>query len=80
MALLDSTASWGHIRDGVTQPVWPQFYESTLEMVDLMDDPDCPRAEKHRELEKAEVKKGKEAVQHIITACQRLLKSIYQCG
>ena len=45
-----------------------QFYEKTLEMVDLIDDPDCPRAGRHRELEKAEVKKGEEAVQHVLTA------------
>jgi hypothetical protein len=37
-------------------------------MVDLIDDPDCPRPGKHRELEKAEVKKGEEAVQRILTA------------
>lgn len=37
-------------------------------MVDLIDDPDCPRAGRHRELEKAEVKKGEEAVQRILTA------------
>jgi len=32
-------------------------------MVDLIKDPDCPRAGKHRELEKAKVKKGEEAIQ-----------------
>ena len=37
-------------------------------MVDLIDDPDCPRVGKHRKLEKAEVKKGEEAVQRILTA------------
>ena len=45
-----------------------QFYEKTIEMVDLIDDPDCPRLGRHRELKKAEVKKGEEAVQHILTA------------
>ena len=44
-----------------------QFYEKTLEMVDLIDDPDCPRAGRHRELEKAEVQKGEEAVQQTLT-------------
>ncbi|XP_033987161.1 uncharacterized protein LOC117483109 [Trematomus bernacchii] len=43
-----------------------QFYQKTLEMVDLIKDPDCPRAGKHRELEKAEVKKGEEAIQRTI--------------
>ncbi|KAI4827600.1 hypothetical protein KUCAC02_030985 [Chaenocephalus aceratus] len=43
-----------------------QFYEKTLEMVDLIKDPDCQRAGKHRELEKAEVKKGEEAIQRTI--------------
>ena len=33
-------------------------YEETLEMVDIINDPDCPRAGKHRELDKAEVEKG----------------------
>ncbi|KAK1891029.1 Arginine--tRNA ligase [Dissostichus eleginoides] len=37
-----------------------QFYQKILEMVDLIKDPDCPRAGKHRELEKAEVKKDKD--------------------
>ncbi|KAK1892128.1 NN'-diacetyllegionaminic acid synthase [Dissostichus eleginoides] len=35
-------------------------------MVDLIKDPDCPRAGKHRELEKAEGKKGEEAIQRTI--------------
>lgn len=35
-------------------------------MVDLIKDPDCQRAGKHRELEKAEVKKGEEAIQRTI--------------
>ena len=37
-------------------------------MVDLIDDSDLPRAGKHRELEKAEIKKGEEAVQRVLTA------------
>ena len=45
-----------------------QFYEKTLEMVDLIDDPDLPRAGRHRELEKAEIKKGEDAVQRVLTA------------
>ncbi|KAL3043842.1 hypothetical protein OYC64_003656 [Pagothenia borchgrevinki] len=40
-----------------------QFYQKSLEMVDLIKDPDCPRAGKHRELEKAKVKKDEEAIQ-----------------
>ncbi|KAI9541765.1 hypothetical protein NQZ68_027129 [Dissostichus eleginoides] len=35
-------------------------------MVDFIKDPDCPRAGKHRELEKAEGKKGEEAIQRTI--------------
>lgn len=45
-----------------------QFYEKTLDMVDLIDDPDSPRAGRHRELEKAEIRKGEEAVLRVIDA------------
>jgi len=38
-----------------------------LEKVDLIDDPDSPRAGRHRELEKAEVRKGEAAVQRVLT-------------
>ena len=51
-----------------TTSVRAQFYQKTLEMVDLIDDPDTPRAGRHRELEKAEIKKGEAAVQRVITA------------
>ncbi|XP_070206175.1 visual pigment-like receptor peropsin [Littorina saxatilis] len=37
-------------------------------MVNLLDDPDCPKVGRHRELEKAEIKKSEEAVQRVITA------------
>ena len=50
-----------------------QFYEKTLKMVDLIDDPDCPRSSKHRELEQAEVKKGEKAVQRAITAIENFI-------
>ena len=39
-----------------------QFYEKTLEMADLINDPDCPRSGKHRQLEKVEIKESEEAV------------------
>ena len=45
-----------------------QFYEKTLEMVSLINDPDCPRTGRHRELEKAEIKKSEKAVQKVIAA------------
>ncbi|XP_052812099.1 uncharacterized protein LOC128239473 isoform X2 [Mya arenaria] len=45
-----------------------QFFEGLLDMCGLVDDPDCPKAGKHRELERAEVKKSEEAVQRTITA------------
>lgn len=44
-----------------------QYYEKMLEMCGLINDPDCPRAGKHRELEKAEIKKSEEAVQRTMT-------------
>lgn len=45
-----------------------QFHEKTLEMVDFIDDPDSPKSGRHRELEKAEIKKSEEAVQGVLTA------------
>ena len=45
-----------------------QLYEKTLEMCDMIDDPECPKAGKHRELEAAQIKKSEEAVQRTITA------------
>ena len=39
-----------------------------LEMSCLIDDPDCPKAGKHRELERAEIKKSEDAVQCTIAA------------
>lgn len=47
-----------------------QYFEKMLEMCDLLEDPEAPRAGKHRELEKAEVKKSEEAVQRTISAIQ----------
>jgi hypothetical protein len=44
-----------------------QYYEKMLEMCGLINDPECPRAGKHRELEKAEIKKSEEAVQRTMT-------------
>lgn len=37
-------------------------------MCGLIDDPACPKAGKHRELERAEIKKSEEAVQRAISA------------
>lgn len=45
-----------------------QYFEKMLEMCGLIDDPDCPKAGKHRELEKAEMKKSEAAVQKTIAA------------
>lgn len=45
-----------------------QLYELTLEMCGMIDDPDCPKAGKHRELEPAQIKKHEEAVQRVISA------------
>ena len=41
-----------------------QYFERMLEMCGLIDDPECPKARKHRELEAAEIKK---AVQRTLT-------------
>ena len=37
-------------------------------MVDIINDPDCPRAGRHREPEKAEVKKGEKSFQRVLAA------------
>ena len=37
-------------------------------MCGLIDDPDCPKAGKHRELERAEIKKSEDAVQRTMSA------------
>ena len=37
-------------------------------MVDVLNDTDCPKAGRHRELEKADVKKREESVQRVLTA------------
>ena len=45
-----------------------QYFERMLEMCGLINDPECPKAGKHRELEAAEIKKSEEAVQRTLTA------------
>ena len=45
-----------------------RYFEKMLEMCGLIDDPDCPKAGKHRELERAEIKKSEDAVQRTISA------------
>lgn len=45
-----------------------QFYEKTLDMVDLIQDPDNPRSGRHRELELAEIAKSEQAVGRVINA------------
>lgn len=44
-----------------------QYYEKLLDMCGLIHDTDCPKAGKHRELERAEITKREEAVQRTIT-------------
>ena len=45
-----------------------QFYEKTLQMTDLVSDPDNPSSNRHRELEKAEMAKSEQAVICVIDA------------
>ena len=37
-------------------------------MIDHADDPQCPKAGRHRELEKAEIRKSEKAAQNVLTA------------
>lgn len=45
-----------------------KYYELTLEACGMIDDPDIPKAGKHRELEKADIAKSEQAVQDTISA------------
>lgn len=45
-----------------------QYFEKMLDMCGLIDDPDCPKAGKHRELKRAEIKKSEDAVQRTMSA------------
>ena len=45
-----------------------QFFEKTLEMCGLRNDPDCHKGGKHREIWPAEIKKGEDAVKKTISA------------
>ena len=45
-----------------TTSAWVQLYHLTLDMFGMFDDPDMPKADKHRELESAQIKKSEEAV------------------
>ena len=43
-----------------------QFLEKVLELCDLINDPDSPKAGRHRKLETAEIKKSEAAAQQAI--------------
>ncbi|KAM3609703.1 uncharacterized protein V6R79_018889 [Siganus canaliculatus] len=43
-----------------------QLHELTLEMCGMIDDPDCPKRGKHRELDPAQIRKYEEAVKRVI--------------
>ena len=45
-----------------------QYYEKLLEMCGLIDNPECPKRGKHREMERAEIEKGEKAVQRVMPA------------
>ena len=47
-----------------------QCYENMLEMCGLLDDPECTKAKRHHELERADIKKPKEVVTRTITAIE----------
>ena len=40
-----------------------QYFEKFLEMCDMVDDPECPKAGKHRDMDKANIRKCEEAVE-----------------
>ena len=47
-----------------------QYYENMLEMCGLLDDPECPKVGRHREMERAEIKKSEEEVTRTIAAIE----------
>lgn len=51
-----------------TSSVRAQYFEKMLEICGLLDDPDCPTFGRHRELERASIRKSEEAVQKVLTA------------
>lgn len=53
-----------------TTSIRAQLYEKMLEMCDMIDDPDCPKTGKHRELEAAEIKRSEQAVNRTMAAIQ----------
>lgn len=55
-----------------------QYFEKMLDMCGLIDDPDCPKVGKHRELERAEIKKSEDAVQRTMSAVSELQQSFFQ--
>ena len=50
-----------------------QYLEKMLDMCSLIDDPECLRVGKHRELEKSEIKKSERAVELVITSIQNFM-------
>ena len=45
-----------------------QYFEKMLEMCDMIEDPDCPKSGRHRELDSSVIRKSEKAVQDTITA------------
>ena len=50
-----------------------QYFERLLEICDMIDDPDHPKAGKHRDLEAANIRKSEEAVQRCEAAIRNFL-------
>ena len=61
------------MKNGVGPSTRAQYFEKTLEMCGLIDDPECPKNGRHRELEKSEIQKSEEAVQRVITAIKNFM-------
>ena len=51
-----------------TSAIRAQYFEKTLDMCGLLDDPECPISGSHRELEKAHIQKSEEAVDKVLVA------------
>ena len=49
-----------------TTSSWAKLFKEMLEMCDMIDDPECPKSGKHRDLEASQIKKSECAVKRVM--------------
>ena len=50
-----------------------KLFEKMLDVCGMINDPDCPKDGKHRDLDPAQIKKSEKAVQKVLTAISQPL-------